>query len=31
MRVKVKQIASKYKGVIGYDGKRFLVLKWKKQ
>lgn len=30
MKIKVKKIASKYKGIIGYDGRKMFVLRWKK-
>lgn len=30
MKIKVKSMPSVFKGIIGYDGKKLFVLRWKK-
>lgn len=30
MKIKVKSMPSVLKGIIGYDGKKLFVLRWKK-
>jgi hypothetical protein len=30
MRIKVKYVPSKLKGVLGWNGKKWFIVKWKK-
>lgn len=31
MRIKVKSVPSTYKGIIGFNGKKLFVLRWKRR
>lgn len=30
MKINIKHVASTFKGVVGYDGRKFFITRWKK-